>query len=241
MPSLSIVIPCYNEFDAIPRVLASVEKAKRDLIEAGTISDCQVLVVNDGSSDGTSRLLQEYPWVQTMHLPFRLGYGAALKTGFLNSTGDWITFLDLDGTYDPEDLSILLKDFREEEFVLGERLSAGKGMPWTRKIGNIFFTWLVRLLYRQSVKDVCTGCRVFSRKWLSEIVSLPTDDLDYALEMTLWALKNGVTIREIPIRYHLRTGDSKLNVIADGNRFLWTILRGRYAYAKARGGFRTPL
>jgi glycosyltransferase involved in cell wall biosynthesis len=233
LPSLSIVIPCYNEFDAIPRVLSALERAKQGLVEAGTISDCQVLVVNDGSSDGTARLLQEYPWVQTMHLPFRLGYGAALKTGFLNSTGDWITFLDLDGTYDPEDLGLLLRDFREEEFVLGERLSAGKGMPWTRKAGNIFFTWLVRLLFRQSVRDVCTGCRVFSRKWLPEITSLPTDDLDYALSMTLWALKNGVTIRELPIRYHLRTGESKLSVVADGNRFLWTILRARYAYAKS--------
>jgi glycosyltransferase involved in cell wall biosynthesis len=190
--------------------------------------------VNDASSDGTAALLARYGWVDTLHLEARAGYGAALKAGFQASRGDWIAFFDLDGTYDPRDVEKLLDAYEENCLVLGERLSAGLGMPRARAVGNTLFTWLVGALYQQSVKDVCSGCRIFSRQWLPEILAIPNNGLDYALAITLWALRKRIPIREIPIRYHERTGESKLSVVSDGNRFLWTILRSRYAYARAR-------
>lgn len=233
LPSLSIVIPCHNECEAIPAVLASIDRTRARLLETGAIDHCQVIVVNDASSDGTADLLAQYEWVNTLHLEKQLGYGAALKAGFRAARGDWIAFLDLDGTYDPEDIEKLLKEYKESLLVLGERLSSGLGMPRTRTVGNILFTVLVAVLYRQSVKDVCSGCRIFSREWLPEILAIPNDGLDFALAITLWALRKRIPIKEIPIRYHQRTGESKLSVVSDGNRFLWTILRSRYAYARA--------
>jgi glycosyltransferase involved in cell wall biosynthesis len=233
LPSLSIVIPCHNECEAIPAVLASIDRTRARLLEIGAIDHCQVVVVNDASSDDTADLLARCGWVDILHLEKQVGYGAALKAGFRASRGDWIAFLDLDGTYDPEDIETLLKEYKEDVLVLGERLSSGLGMPWTRTMGNAMFTWLVGALYRQSVKDVCSGCRIFSRRWLPEILEIPNNGLDYALAITLWALRKRIPIREIPIRYHKRTGESKLSLMADGNRFLWTILRSRYVYARA--------
>lgn len=200
---------------------------------SGAISDCQVIVIDDASSDATPILLEMYPWVETIRLFSQSGYGSALKTGFAKASGEWIAFLDLDGTYDPVDLEKLLVRLKEPgaEFILGERLSLEEGMPPLRLLGNHFFNWLVRNLYKQSIRDACTGCRIFHSRWVQRILELPNDGLDYSLAMTLWALKNKVSIHEVPIQYRSRNGRSKLSIIMDGSRFLWTILSGHPAYA----------
>lgn len=202
----------------------------------GRISSCQVLVVDDGSSDDTPALLRKFPWVETVRMDSQCGYGAALKLGFQKSSGDWIAFLDLDGTYDPLDLGTLIHELEDSraDFLLGERFSLGRGMPLARHLGNRFFTWMVRGLYRYPIQDACTGYRVFRRNCLNEILNIPHTGLDYSLAMTLWAVKKRVPLREVPVRYHSRTGESKLSIVGDGSRFLWTILSGHFGYSRTR-------
>jgi glycosyltransferase involved in cell wall biosynthesis len=200
------------------------------LLASGKISECQVLVVDDASSDETPILLKAYAWVETLRHPNRRGYGAALKAGILESRGDWIAFLDLDATYDPTDLEGMIQEMESSgvDIVLGERFSRGAGMPWLRGFGNSFFAWLVRQLYRYPIKDVCTGCRLFHSKWAREMVALPHDGLEYSLAMTLWSIRKGIALREISIHYYDRSGESKLRILPDGGRFLWTILRSQF-------------
>jgi glycosyltransferase involved in cell wall biosynthesis len=194
----------------------------------GLAGSCQVIAVNDGSSDATEELLAAFPWVEALHLPVRSGYGAALKAGFRRAKGEWIVFLDMDGTYDPADLENLFRSAQSSgcDLVFGDRLSGGEGMPALRRWGNYFFTWLVRSLHRQPLKDACTGYRLFHRKWLQEIQSLPHSGLDYSLGLTLWAIRQGVAFHEVPVHYHPRQGKSKLNVMGDGMRFFRLILSG---------------
>lgn len=234
MPNLSLIIPCHNEAEAIPEVLRSLAMAKKRLLESGLITSLQVIVVDDASTDGTPELLREFTWIETVRLFSQSGYGSALKTGFARATGDWIAFIDLDGTYDPADLEILLQEFSkgDAEFLLGERFSAGEGMPIIRNIGNQFFTLLVRKLYKKKITDVCTGYRVFRNKWIEPILDLPNDGLDFSLAITLWTIKNKVPFREVPIRYHVRSGQSKLRIIADGFCFLKTIFSAHSSFAK---------
>lgn len=235
MSTLSVVLPCHNEAEAIPSLLVSLKRTIERLVQRKDISSCQVLVVDDASSDETFSLLKNYDWVQTIRLERRSGYGAALKAGFSQATGDWIAFLDLDGTYDPEDLELLLTNLKGKnaDFACGERLSSGAGMPFLRKIGNSCFSLLVRLLYRTTIKDACTGFRIFHKRWTEDLLALKKNGLDYSLAITLWSVKNKLPAHEIPIRYHLRHGQSKLRILPDGNKFFWTILSTRFSPAKS--------
>lgn len=226
-PSLSVVIPCHNEAKAIPHLLASLREVLARLAARSAIRSSEVIIVDDCSSDLTPSLLQEHAWVQTVRLDRRSGYGSALKTGFLRARGDWIAFLDMDNTYDPHDLELMIELCAESENVdllLGNRLSAGKGMSSIRKFGNRLFSGLARQLVRCPVGDVCTGYRLFRRTLVRDFCELPYGELNYSLAMTLWATRAGLRLKEMPIRYHERSGESKLVLLKDGPRFLWTIL-----------------
>jgi dolichol-phosphate mannosyltransferase len=134
-PSLSIVIPCYNEEYAIPRVLPRLENVLETLKKNQQIRSAQVLIVDDHSSDQTASLLKNYPWIESLRMPGRSGYGKALKTGFQQASGDLIAFFDLDGTYDPLDLGNLIATLQRvpAEVVSGERLTRNPGCPPSAK------------------------------------------------------------------------------------------------------------
>jgi glycosyltransferase involved in cell wall biosynthesis len=107
---LSVVIPAYNEQDGIADVLQRVQtatKAARD--EFRDLDFVEIVVVDDGSTDDTARIVSGIGDVRLIRHPWNLGYGAALKTGFAACVGEWIAFLDADGTYPPEYLGQLLK------------------------------------------------------------------------------------------------------------------------------------
>ncbi len=235
MHSISIVIPCHNESKAIPGVMHALENLLNQPREGLPWKNAEVIVVNDASTDSTAKLLKKFPFAQVICLPQKSGYGAALKAGFEIAKGDWIAFFDLDGTYVPSDLLPLCETAvaSNADFVFGERFTLGQGMPAIRKIGNKMFTRLVSTLFRFHLKDVCTGYRLFSRKHKDEVLQLTNSGLDFSLAMTLWALRSKKKIREVPIRYHLRSGESKLKIVPDGNRFLWTILKEQFVHQLA--------
>lgn len=215
-------------------------RALRDLLtndrDQKPWTSAEVIVVNDASTDATPDLLKEFPFAKVIHLTEKSGYGSALKAGFELARGDWIAFFDLDGTYDPSDLIPMVQVAKDDapDLIFGERFTFGKGMPTLRKVGNRIFTYLVSALFQSNLKDVCTGYRLFSRKNKDDILQLANSGLDFSLAMTLWALKSKKSIREVSIRYHVRSGESKLKIVPDGNRFLWTILREHFFHQLAQ-------
>lgn len=225
MNVLSVVIPAYNEERGIAEIIERVLSTRPGLAEAG-IEDLELIVVDDGSRDGTVAAASRYPQVNLVRHKVNRGYGAALKTGFSHARGNLLGFLDADGTYPPEHFPDLCRVALSEQadLVIGSRMAgADSEMPLVRRIGNLLFANLVSLLGNHRVSDSASGMRVIRREALPRLYPLP-DGLNFTPVMSTRALHEEIRWREVPIPYRERVGRSKLRVVRDGVRFLYTIV-----------------
>ncbi len=222
--TLSVVIPAYNEEDGIAEIIARVLSIRPELNEIG-IEGLELIVVDDGSSDRTVEIVKSIPEVCLIVHTINKGYGAALKTGFNAGKGEFLGFLDADGTYPPDFFPTLCQaGLNGAQLVVGSRRSgADSEMPLVRKVGNFFWSSLVSLICGTRVVDPASGMRVFRKDILGKIYPLP-DGLNFTPVMSTRALHEGISLVEIPITYKERKGRSKLNVVRDGILFLQTIL-----------------
>lgn len=231
---LSVVIPAYNEEEAIGAVLERTMAVAPALAEAGL--GLEVIVVDDGSRDGTAGVVARWPQVHLLRHPTNRGYGAALKTGFHSARGDLLAFFDADGTYPPEALPDLCRPLLGEEadLVIGCRMAGGESrMPAVRRLGNFLFATLLTLLGNHPVRDSASGMRVLRRDILPLLYPLP-DGLNFTPAMSARALHEGVRVVEVPIAYEERVGESKLHPLRDGLRFLGSILETVLSYNPVR-------
>jgi len=228
MAILSVVIPVYNEEDGVTEIATRVLAIKRDLKKAG-VDKLELIIVDDGSRDGTAAIASKIKGIRLIRHPQNKGYGAALKTGFAQATGELVGFLDADGTYPPEFFpKLCIAALRGAELVVGSRMAGERSeMPLIRRVGNFFFAVLLSILGRQKVTDSASGMRVFKREILEYIYPLP-DGLNFTPVMSTRALHEGIKIEEVPIPYRERIGRSKLSAIRDGRIFLqsmvWTVM-----------------
>jgi len=228
MTMLSIVIPAFNEERGIAEIIHRVLAIQSKLTDAG-VDRLELIVVDDGSSDRTAEIAASNPEVRLIRHNPNQGYGAALKTGFAQATGELIGFLDADGTYPPEYFPQLCRMALDGAgLVIGSRMSGAKSqMPIMRRLGNLFFAGLLTLFSRQRVTDSASGMRVFHREILSKVYPLP-DGLNLTPVMSTRAIHEGIQVKEFPIPYSERVGRSKLSVLRDGSIFLqsmvWTVL-----------------
>jgi len=226
--TLSVVIPAYNEADGIQDVMARVLAVRPRLAEAGL--DLELIVVDDCSTDATAALAAATPGARLIHHGCNGGYGAALKTGFAAARGEWIGFLDADGTYPPEYFPELCRAAlaQDADIVIGSRMAgATSQMPPVRRVGNFIFANLVSLVSAQRITDSASGMRVFKKAILARLYPLP-DGLNLTPVMSTRALHEQLKMIEAPIPYSERAGRSKLSVVRDGMRFaqsiVWTAL-----------------
>jgi glycosyltransferase involved in cell wall biosynthesis len=226
---LSIVIPAYNEEDGIRAVLDRVLSIRPALPPVG-VDDLELIVVDDGSRDRTAEIVRSTPGVRLLQHRRNGGYGAALKTGFAAACGEWVGFLDADGTYPPEHFPALCRAALEQDadIVIGSRMAGAESqMPPVRRVGNLLFAGLVSLLSSQRITDSASGMRVFRKDVLARVYPLP-DGLNLTPVMSTRALHEGLKMVEVPIPYSERQGRSKLSVVRDGVRFaesiIWTAL-----------------
>ena len=228
MTTLTIVIPAYNEEKGIEAIAQRVLSIREALTEVG-VGDLEVIVVDDGSRDGTAQIAGSIQGVRLVRHVTNKGYGAALKTGFAHAQGELIGFLDADGTYPPEYFpQLCVKVMDGSDLVIGSRMAgAESSMPFTRRVGNLFFAGLLTLMGRQYVSDSASGMRVFKREVLDRVYPLP-DGLNLTPVMSTRAIHEGIQMAEVAIPYSERVGRSKLSVVRDGRIFLqsmiWTVL-----------------
>jgi hypothetical protein len=229
MATLSVVIPALNEEEGIQDIMSRVLSTRSGL-EAVGVQNLELIVVDDGSTDRTPELVAAKPGVRLVRHATNGGYGAALKTGFAAARGEWIGFLDADGTYPPEHFPNLCQVAldRDADIVVGSRMAGAESqMPIVRRLGNLIFAKLVSLISAQSVTDSASGMRVFKKAILERLYPLP-DGLNLTPVMSTRALHEQLKMVEVPIPYSERVGRSKLNALRDGVTFaqsiVWTAL-----------------
>ncbi len=234
-PRLSIVIPALNEEEAIGDTIRRCLAARNYICECAGLSDVEVLVVSDGSTDRTVEIAHGFDEISVIEFPQNRGYGAAIKEGWRQSSGSLLAFLDADGTCDPRHFGEMcrLAIADSADVVLGSRLVPGSKMPRIRRIGNHFYAFVLGFLCGRHVTDTASGMRVVRRKSLRRLYPLP-DGLHFTPSMSARALLNDLRVIETPISYDERTGESKLSVVRDGVRFLQTIFDGVLCYRPER-------
>ena len=227
MDKLSIIIPIYNEEENIANLLDRIIDYKEVICKESGLSGIEVIAVDDGSQDKTNEILGSYgSRIKIITHERNQGYGSALKTGFDSSSSNILSFLDADGTCNPQSFVTLYKHLITEnaDLAVGSRMDATKSeMPAVRWIGNKFFAYILSFFSGQKVTDSASGIRVFRKEILKKLYPLP-DGLHFTPAMTAKALHEGFKIVEVPIPYAERGGKSKLSVFKDGFRFLKIIM-----------------
>lgn len=225
---LSVIIPVYNEAATIAEVLRRVQAA-----EAGV--DKEIIVVDDGSTDGTQEILQKEqsnPETLVFRQPANMGKGAAVRRGIEAATGDIILIQDADLEYDPREYPQLLAPILEgrAKVVYGSRFLGGprKAMFFWHMAGNKLLTLVTNILYDTIISDMETGYKVFAAEVIKGI-PLRSRRFEFEPEVTAKVLKRGYRIYEVPISYTGREySEGKKITWRDGFLALWTLLRYRF-------------
>lgn len=234
---MCIVIPALNEEASIGSTIDRTLSAKEAILSNTGVSDVSIVVVSDGSTDGTVQIARrKEPDIVVLEFVQNRGYGAAIKAGWDTGEADLLAFLDADGTCDPlffQDLIARL-EASVADIAVGGRLGPESKMPLVRRVGNRLFAWLLAALATRRVTDTASGMRVVRRTALPNLLPLP-DGLHFTPAMTAIALlSDQLRLVEVPMPYHEREGQSKLSVGKDGVRFLKVILQSAFLYRPAR-------
>jgi glycosyltransferase involved in cell wall biosynthesis len=219
-PLVSVVIPCLNEAETIAECVTRAREALQTHDLHG-----EVIVADNGSSDGSPNLAAE-AGARVVHEP-RRGYGSAYLAGFGAARGEYVVMADADLTYDFSDIPRFVEELEAgAQLVMGDRMDNihPGAMPWLhRYVGNPILTGVLNLFFRTGVKDAHCGMRGFRRDILP-VLDLRTTGMEFASEMVIRAAKERLDIRQLPIEYHPRGGESKLSSFRDGWRHLRFLL-----------------
>ncbi len=218
---ISIVMPCLNEEQTVEtcvrKALAWLERSPYE---------GEVVVVDNGSTDRSAQLAAAAG--ARVVFESRPGYGAALRHGFNEGTGDWLVMGDCDDTYDFGDLDELMQPLAEGyDMSVGNRFAGGiapGAMTWShRYIGTPVISFLLKMFSGLKVGDSQCGLRAFTRDALNRL-DLRTDGMELASEMILKSARRGLRVADVPVPYNIRLGEAKLNTMRDGWRHLRFLL-----------------
>ncbi len=212
---ISVVLPVFNEAQNLGRLL--------DRLQSLELPDSEVIVVDDGSTDGSGEIAEKRG-VRLVRHPYTIGNGAAIKSGIRAARGRLLVLMDGDGQHQPEEIPALLAEAHRYDMVVGAR---GKGsmLRFHRTAANLLYNVLASYVTRFKVEDLTSGFRVVSREDAVRFIDLLPNTFSYPSTLTLAFLRSGLTIKYVPIQTLYRSGQSKISLITDGIRFLLIITR----------------
>lgn len=223
-PRISIIIPTYNEQEAIA---ATVEK-----IKALSLPSYELLVIDDGSTDETAERARA-AGAQVVSHPYNIGNGAAVKTGIRASRGRALVFLDGDGQHNPEDIPRLLKELAHYHMVVGardKRSESSLHRKAANKIYNLFSSFIAEFV----IEDLTSGFRAMRADDARRFCDMFPNRFSYPTTSTLAFIRSGRSVKYVPITVKQRIGKSKIRIISDGFEFLIIIVKIAMSFSPLR-------
>ncbi|MCH7587320.1 MAG: glycosyltransferase family 2 protein [Chloroflexi bacterium] len=225
--SFGVIIPVYNE-------VATIEEIIRRVVAVGLADE--IVIVDDGSTDGTRELLQKispsYPQIKLFLHDQNQGKGSAVRTGIKYSTSDLVIIQDADLEYDPRDYAAILKPIEEgmADVVYGSRFLGGprRSTMFWHLVANKLLTLMTNLLYNSILSDMETGYKLFRREILVDI-PLKSKRFNFEPEITAKLLKRKIRIFEVPITFNPREySEGKKIGLKDAFEAVWTLAKYRF-------------
>ena len=212
--AVSVVVPAFNEEEAIAGLIADLRSAD---------AWHEILVIDDGSADATAARAAA-AGARVIRHPYNKGNGAAVKTGIREATGEYILIVDGDGQHPAADARRLVARLGDYDLVIGAR-STGTQATHARRFGNSALNWLAGYLTDRDIPDLTSGFRAARREHLREFLHLLPNGFSTPTTTTLAFIKAGYNVTFEPIEARQRTGQSKIRLARDGTKFLMIILR----------------
>lgn len=214
LESLSVFLPAFNEEENIIRVLKQTLSLLPDIA-----AEYEVLVINDGSSDNTAKVVEEFARknkeVKLVNHETNKGYGAALKSGFYSSKFKYITYMDADGQFDFSEINKLIPELEGNDVVVGYRIK--RADKKTRVIVGHMWTFLMGILLGVKLKDIDCGFKIIKSEVIDAIPKLESNGATISAELLAKAKKKGFKIKEVglvhkPRQYGKATGGNPIHI-----------------------------
>jgi len=222
--NITVILPAKNEAASLAALLPLITAA---------LPDAEIIVVNDGSTDDTARVVTDAGARLISH-PYSLGNGAAIKTGARAATGDLLVFMDADGQHDPTDIPRLLKRLGDGyDMAVGAR-DQGSQASLGRSIANGVYNQISSWITGHHVADLTSGFRAVHAQQFKRFLYLLPNGFSYPTTITMAFFRSGYTVDYVPIHAAKRSGKSHIRPLSDGLRFLLILFKVATLYSPLR-------
>lgn len=211
----TIVLPAKNEAENLKTLLPDIQ---------GQYPQAEIIVVDDGSDDGTAELCRSLDVRCTQH-PYSMGNGAAVKTGARNARFDEVIFMDADGQHDPADIGALIDKLDEGfDMAVGAR-SHDSHASLGRRVANAIYNKMASAMTGHNIEDLTSGFRAVRTRHFLRFLYLLPNGFSYPTTSTMAFFRSGLPVCYVPIKARARGGKSHIRLFEDGVRFLMIILK----------------